>query len=170
MINLKDTSWRFLFRNGAILTIPPLVISFGLWDALPVSYSAERFWTGIPNWLGFMENTFRLFALAVPGILYFENREKLQAFGWLFYCIGLVLYLLSYLLQIQFPASAWSQSAVGFTAPAWSTAFWFSGIGLVCARSWLPIPWHRSIYFICVFIFLICHTGHAWLVFSQISR
>jgi hypothetical protein len=137
---------HMLLRNGALLIIPPMVITFGLWGALPAAYSPDIFWKGIPQWLGLFENLFRILVFSLPGILYFGKKEKGQSLGWYIYIGGLVAYLASYLMQIVFPGSAWSQNIIGFTAPAWSTMFWLTGIGLVCRRSWLPLPWHRAIY------------------------
>ena len=156
---------RMILRNGAILIIPPMIITFGLWGALPGAYSPAMFWKDIPNWLGLFENIFRLVVFSLPGILYFGKREKDQSLGWYLYISGLVVYLASYLMQIIYPGSTWSQSLVGFTAPAWSTLLWFAGIGLVCMRSWLPIPWHRAIYLLIASIFLIFHIGHTGLVY-----
>jgi hypothetical protein len=156
-----------LLRNGALLIIPPMVITFGLWGALPAAYRPDIFWKDIPNWLGLFENIFRVLALSLPGILYFGRKEKFQSLGWYLYIVGLTVYLVSYLMQIVFPDSAWSQSILGFTAPAWSTLFWLAGIGFVCMRSWLPIPWRRAIYLLCASIFLIFHIGHTALVYSN---
>lgn len=154
-----------LLRNGALLIIPPMIITFGLWGALPAAYSPDVFWKNIPGWLGLFENIFRVLVFSLPGILYFGEKEKGQPLGWYLYIGGVVVYLASYLVQIVYPNSTWSQSIIGFTAPAWSTLFWFTGIGLVCTRSWLPIAWHRAIYLSCAFIFLIFHIGHTGLVY-----
>lgn len=166
MTKFDSLSARILFRNGALLIIPPMVISFGLWGALPVAYSPDRFWEDIPEWLGLFENIFRILVFSLPGILYFGNSIKGQPLGWFLYFVGLAVYLVSYLAQIIYPDSAWSKSIFGFTAPAWSTIFWLAGIGLVCARSWLPIPWHRAIYLLTASFFLIFHIGHTGLVFE----
>jgi hypothetical protein len=155
MFKLDSLPARILLRNGALLIIPPMIITFGLWGALPAAYSPEIFWKDIPKWLGLFENTFRILVFSLPGILYFEKKETGQSLGWYLYIWGLAVYLASYLAQIIFPFSVWSQSAIGFTAPAWSTLFWFVGIGLVCRRSWLPIPWPRTIYLLSVAIFLL---------------
>jgi len=160
-------SARMLLRNGALLILPPMLITFGLWAALPAAYDPGNFWRGIPGWLGLLENTFRVLVFALPGILYFGKMEAGQATGWGLYAAGIFIYLSSYLLQIFLPASAWSLSLLGFTAPAWTTAFWLAGIGLVCARSWLPVSWHRAVYLGCAFLFLLCHVGHTVLVFSR---
>ena len=159
---------RMLLRNGALLTVPPMVITFGLWGVLPAAYGPDLFWKGIPEWLGLLENAFRILVFSLPGILYFGSKETGQSLGWYLYVGGLVAYLASYLLQIIFPDSEWSQSLIGFTAPAWSTSFWFTGIGLICVRSWLPIPWHRAIYICCAFFFLIFHVRHTVLVYFNV--
>jgi hypothetical protein len=165
MSKLDSFPARMLLRNGGLLIIPPMVITFGLWGVLPAAYGPDLFWKEIPSWLGFLENTFRVLVFGLPFILYFGKKEKSQPLGWVLYFAGLTVYLVSYLAQIGFPASAWSRSAIGFTAPAWSTLFWFAGIGLVCARSWLPIPWHRGIYLGSAALFLIFHVGHTGLVY-----
>jgi hypothetical protein len=146
MSKLDSLPARILLRNGAWLIVPPMIITFGLWGALPAAYGPDLFWKEIPGWISLLENLFRILVFGLPGILYFGKREPGQSWGWLLYGVGLVVYLASYLLQIVFPNSAWSQSLIGFTAPAWSTIFWLTGIGLVGAKSWLPIPWHRAIY------------------------
>ena len=159
-----------VFRNGALLILPPMIITFGLWGALPAAYGADIFWKGIPGWLGLGENIFRVLVFVLPGILCFGRKQSGQPLGWSFYFGGLALYLASYLMQIVDPNSAWSRSLIGFTAPAWSTMFWFAGIGLVCARSWLPIPWHRIIYLACAGVFVMFHVGHAGLVFFNLTQ
>ncbi|MGB8819406.1 MAG: hypothetical protein WCC66_15950 [Rhizobiaceae bacterium] len=161
---------RMLLRNGALLIIPPSVITFGLWGVLPPAYSPGLFWTGIPAWLGLLENLFRILVFALPGILYFGKSEAGQSFGWVLYAGGIAAYLGSYLLEIMLPQSGWSQSLIGFTAPAWSAAFWLAGIGLTCARSWLAIPWHRAIYLFVALCFLIFHVGHTGLVYFNTTR
>ena len=146
MSKLNFSPTRIILRNGALLIVPPMIISFGLWGALPAAFSPDIFWKDIPEWLGLFEKIFRVIAFGLPAILYFGKKGSGQSLGWYSYFGGLVVYLASYLAQIVFPTSVWSQSVIGFTAGAWSTLFWLAGIGLVCVRSWLPIPWHRAIY------------------------
>jgi hypothetical protein len=160
---------RAFFRNGAILIIPPMIITFGLWSFLPAAYGPELFWKDIPHWLGLLENCFRILVFALPGFLYFGKRELGQPLGWYLYVGGLVIYLISYLIQVFFPLGAFSQSLVGFTAPAWSTLAFFVGIGLVCKHSWLPIPWYRTTYLVIVVLFLIFHVWHSGLVYFNLS-
>jgi hypothetical protein len=151
-----------------LLIIPPMIISLGLWGALPAAYSPDLFSKEIPQWLIKFENIFRILVFSLPGILYFGKTEIGLPLGWYLYAGGLAVYLMSYLAQIIFPDSAWSLSVIGFTAPAWSTIFWFAGIGFVCARSWLPIPWNRALYFLSAILFLIVHTAHTGLVYFNL--
>jgi hypothetical protein len=170
MSKLDSLPARILLRNGALLPIPPNIISLALWGALPAAYQPGIFNMDIPGWLVLFENILRILVFSLPVILYFGKKEKGQPLGWYLYFGGLVVYLASYLALIMFPASVWSQSLIGFTAPAWSTVFWFAGCGLVCVRSWLPINWHRAIYFLIASIFLIFHIVHAGLVYSNIVQ
>lgn len=160
---------RLILRNGAVLLIPPMLITFGLWSKLPAAFGAEVFWKDIPNWLAVPENILRIIVFAVPAFLTLGIRETGQKRGWMLYACGIVLYLLSYLLQIYLPDGFWSKSIIGFTAPAWSTLFWFAGIGLVCDKSWLPIPWSSFVYIALAVLFLIFHIGHTLVIFSRIG-
>lgn len=165
-----STLGYILLRNGGWLIVPPMLITFGLWGALPAAYDINNFWQGIPAWLGLLENSFRILVFALPGILYFGRKDAGQRAGWILYAAGIFIYSASYLAQITFPDSIWSRSLLGFAAPAWTTSLWLAGIGLVSARSWLPIRWHRAIYLGVASLFLICHVGHTILVYSHIAR
>ena len=154
-----------IVRNGLLLVAPAIVITFGLWSRLPAAYGAESFDHGVPTWLIFAENVLRIAVFAIPVFLYFGGRDVLQVRGWYLYGLGLLLYLGSYLAQIYLPGSAWSTSLLGFTAPAWTTLFWFVGIGLVCANTWLPFSWHRAVYLSVAVAFVVLHVAHASLAF-----
>jgi len=154
-----------VLRNGLLLIIPVMVITFGLWSALPAPYGAEAFDRGIPSWLLSAENALRLAIFGIPVVLYFGRQSEVQVRGWYVYLVGLLAYLGSYLAQIYLPASAWSSSVIGFTAPAWTTLLWLAGIGLVCERSWLALPWHRWVYLAVVAVFVTVHVAHARMAF-----
>ena len=168
MLNSDSFLSKLLLRNGGWLTIPPLAITFGLWSHLPPPYAMEHFWKDIPSWLGLPENIFRIIVFALPTLLYFGRAERGQKLGWFLYFGGLLAYLASYVAQVLFAESTWSLSALGFTAPAWTTTFWFCGIGMVCKNTWLPLPWNRMIYVGCAVLFLIFHVTHTGLIFSRL--
>lgn len=152
-------------RNGALLIVPPLVISTGLWARLPAAFGNDAFDQGIPAWLLISENALRAAVLLLPALLLFGATGRLQRLGWILYGLGLISYLASYVVLITLPASAWSSSALGFTAPAWTTGWWLLGIGLVCADTWLPLSWSRLIYLIPAAGFVLTHSAHAWLAY-----
>ena len=85
MSTLDSLPARILLRNGALLIIPPMVITFGLWGALPAAYGPDLFSKDIPKWLGLFENIFRVLVLSLPGILYFGKKETGQPLGWSLY-------------------------------------------------------------------------------------
>jgi len=153
-------------RNGVLLIVPAMVITFGLWSALPAQYGVEAFDRGVPAWLLNVENALRVAVFGIPVLLYFGRRSRLQVTGWYVYLVGMLAYLCSYLAQIYLPASAWSGSVIGFTAPAWTTLLWFAGIALVCERTWLALPWHRWVYLACAAAFVTAHTAHAYMAFQ----
>lgn len=95
--NLNSLPARIILRNGALLIVPPMIISFGLWGALPDAYGPDIFWKDIPEWLGLFENIFRILVFSLPGILYFGKKETGQPLGWYLYFGGLIVYLASYL-------------------------------------------------------------------------
>jgi hypothetical protein len=147
-----------------------MIITFGLWGALPSTYSPEQFWEGIPSWLGFWENTFRILIFALPGLLLFSKSDSSESLGWALYGGGLLGYLASYLMQVFYPNSEWSLSLIGFTAPSWTPLFWLLGIGLVCRNSWLPISWYRIIYILCAISFLVFHIAHTGMVYFTLVK
>lgn len=154
-------------RNGAWLGLPPLALSFGLWGFLPEAYSPDSFGRGIPAWLALAENVARVLVFAVPAALVADAPSRAARRGWLVYGGGVLLYAGSYLVLAAWPSSAYAHSAVGFSAPAWTTAAWFLGIALVCRTSWLWRGWRWWFYLPLVVVFLALHVTHTLLVWSR---
>lgn len=166
---MKNVNTIFLY-NGIILIIPVLLVTFGLWKYLPAPYSQENFSRSAPHTLELFEDILRILIFVIPVFLLYEIRKETQNWGWYLYAIGLALYACSYLAQILFSSSAWSTSLIGFTAPAWTPIFWLYGIALVCNNSWLFTWWRGYIYIIVATIFVILHTYHAFLAYSQLMH
>lgn len=163
---MSQPRWTVVTRNGGLLLVPVLTITFGLWSQLPEVFGDAAFDVGVPTWLLGLENLLRMAVFALPLLLVFSASDTLDRLGWVLYVAGVALYLASYLAQIHAPESAWSRSALGFTALAWTTAPWLAGIGLVCGDSWLPVSWNRLIYLLCATAFIVVHTSHAWMAWS----
>ncbi len=165
-------SWKgtmyYLTNNSFLLLIPVFLWNLILASRLPEAYQMPNFWKNIPGWIGIGENAFRALVFLVPLFLKLGSGEGLQKFGWFLYLLGLSFYFTSWLLQIYFPESAWSRSAWGFLAPAYTTIIWLFGIGLIGKQLWIKIPYHYSIYLLLVVGFVFFHSLHAYLVYSRI--
>lgn len=48
---MRGIASKVIVRNGALLGVPPLAISLGLWGLLPEAYSPAVFWRDVPSWL-----------------------------------------------------------------------------------------------------------------------
>ena len=166
---MKNLNSIFLY-NGAILIIPVLLITFGLWKYLPAPYSQENFSRSAPHSLELFEDILRILIFVIPVFLLYEIRKEAQNWGWYLYAIGLALYTCSYLAQILFSSSDWSTSLIGFTAPAWTPIFWLYGIAIVCNNSWLFTWWRGYFYIIVATLFVILHTYHAFLAYSKLMH
>jgi hypothetical protein len=113
-------SHRRYLRTSLGLALPPLAISFGLWAKLPWPYVDDAFWSDVPRYISVPENVLRIAAFALAALLPFGVDTPRQQRGLLVYLVGLCLYAASYGAQILFPEAAWSQTAIGLLAPAWT--------------------------------------------------
>jgi hypothetical protein len=160
-MNSESPLFHVLARNGGWLLLPILAITFGLWGLLPSAYSMTEFWRGIPAWIAVPENVLRIVVLALPWFLYVGAARSSQRLGWILWGVGVLVYLASYLLEILAGGSVLGRSVATFAAPAWTTALWLAGMGLVADRTWLPVPYHPAIFLAAGGLFWIFHTAHA---------
>jgi hypothetical protein len=91
-----------------------------------------------------------------------------QRIGLGIYLAGMAIYFLSWVLQIYLPESAWSSSLFGFLAPAYTTAIWFIGIGLIGDRLFVKVPYKSIIYIAISTVFVVFHTTHAYIVYTRL--
>jgi len=93
-LNLK----KYLL-NCFILLIPIFLWNIILVDYLPKTYSPEIFWKDIPKLIGYSENILRIVVFVLPVIMIFALKTKLQRIGLLIYLTGLIVYLLSWIIN-----------------------------------------------------------------------
>jgi len=67
MSKLDSFPARMILRNGALLIVPSMIISMGLWGSLSKAFSPDIFWKDIPEWLGLFENVLRNFGWQALG-------------------------------------------------------------------------------------------------------
>ncbi len=155
-------------KNCFWLLIPILLWNLLFAAELPKYYQPEIFWKDIPQFIGTTENIFRIIIMVIPAFLVFSVETKSQHIGLWMYVIGAILYYLSWLILMYYPESNWSQSAIGFMAPAFTPILWLVGIGLVGRESFFKIKNTTLIYISLSILFTFFHCLHAFWVFQRV--
>ena len=150
-----------------------LISAILLWNvlfasSLPRGYAMEFFWKDIPPIIGIMENMLRIIVFFLPLLMPLKIKSKDQKIGLSIYFVGLVIYFLSWIMQINYPDSSWSNSIWGFLAPAYTTIIWLIGIGLIGNKLYIKIPYNSIIYISISALFVIVHTTHAYIVYMRL--
>lgn len=164
---MKLHKFLYYLFNCFLLIVPPLLISFLLLNYLPETFHASIFWSNIPLPIKNFENIFRIIVMALPVFFPFFIKSKIQRTGLVIYSIGLTLYLFSYLALISYPESNWSQSLIGFTAPATTPLIWFVGIGLIMDKPFFNIKYRKWIYIALVIVFCTFHFIHTTIIYNR---
>jgi hypothetical protein len=149
------------------LLLPPNLISLFLAKFLPEAFQAKLFWNDIPPAIKFFENGIRIVVMMLPVFFPLSIATNEQRKGLFIYSIGLVLYLLSYLLLIYLPESYWSKSLIGFTAPATTPLVWFVGISLIMNKPFFNIKYSKWIYIILLIAFCVFHFMHVSIIYHR---
>ncbi len=153
--------------NCFILLIPVFLWNVIFADKLPELYRRNNFWNNIPDFIKILENILRIIVFFFPLFLKLEIKELQQKIGLLIYVAGIFVYFMSWLMQVYFPGSSWSQSVMGFMAPAYTAIIWLTGIGLIGKSPFLKIPYHYSIYIIFSVFFVVIHSIHSFIVYLK---
>ena len=164
----KSNHMKPYLLNCFLLLIPVLAWNILFFNALPAAYSPEIFWDNIPKVVGYSENVLRIIVFVLPALMQLSLKTQKQQLGLLIYCIGLIVYFLSWSAMIWWPESNWSQSLLGFTAPAYTTIIWLAGIAWIGHKSFVKGLQHPTIiYMLFSVLFVTFHTIHAFMVFQR---
>ena len=128
----------------------------------------DFFWNDIPVFIGNVENILRIVVFILPLLMILSLKTKIQRIGFVLYILGIIIYFLSWAVQIYLPDGLWSKSILGFMAPAYTTIIWFVGIGLIGNKSFLKIPYMSAIYIAISILFVIFHSLHSYIVFQRL--
>jgi len=149
-----------------LLVLPILALNFAFAGELPAAYQAEIFDAGLPPWLPPTENALRLALFGLMVVLPVQSNRA----GWAVFSLGVLAYAGSWAAVILAAGSAWTQSWVGFTAPAWTPALWLTGIGLLARPRSVPaLGLVKPVYVALAASFLLAHVSHATLVWARLS-
>ena len=153
--------------NCMLLLLPIMAWNVIFSTKLPQLYSKEVFWKNIPSFIANGENIFRLIVFILPALMPIRIETKSQKLGLWLYIAGTAIYFISWLAQIYFPQSAWSLSALGFLAPAYTPLIWLIGIGLIGSTLYFSSPYRSWMYIATSVIFIGFHLSHALTVFMR---
>ena len=153
--------------NCLLLLLPIMVWNLIFANKLPWAYSEEVFSKDIPSFITSGENIFRLIVFILPVLMPLRIEMQSQKFGLWLYIAGTAIYFVSWLAQIYFPQSAWSLSAWGFLAPAYTPLIWLVGIGLIGSAFYFSSPYRSWMYIITSVVFLGFHLSHALTVYLR---
>lgn len=150
-----------------LLLIPASVWNIALAGYLPPSFAPAEFWRDIPATLALTENSLRLAVFVVPFLMPLDLEARRHRPALFVFVTGTVLYFASWLALILFPSSAWSVTALGFTAPAYTPALWLLGIALFGRRLFWGDFYRWWMYAVLTAAFLAAHISHTALVFAR---
>lgn len=156
------------FLNCFLLLMPIFLWNILLVDYLPTNYSPDVFGKYIPELVSTGESILRIIVFVLPVLMILSIKTRLQRLGFICYLVGLVLYFLSWLVLIVFPECNWSQSLIGFMAPAFTTIVWFIGIALIGHKSFIKVSYLPQVYIVLSFLFVLFHSAHTYISFQNL--
>lgn len=161
---------RHYTLSCGLLLIPASIWNIALMGYLPPSFAPAEFWRDIPAGLAVAENGLRFVVFGLPFLMPLELGMPGRNREWLLFGFGTLLYFASWLVLILFPSSAWSSSALGFVAPAYTPALWLLGISLLGRKLFWGRSYRWWIYAAISLAFLVTHISHTALVFTRTHR
>jgi hypothetical protein len=153
--------------NCLLLLLPIMAWNLIFASKLPQAYSEEVFSKDIQSFITSGENISRLIVFILPVLMPLRIETQCQKIGLCLYVAGTAIYFVSWLAQMYFPQSAWSVSAWGFLAPAYTPLIWLTGIGLIGSTLHFPSPYRSWMYIVTSVIFLGFHLSHALTVYTR---
>ncbi|MBD7996635.1 hypothetical protein H9639_15155 [Arthrobacter sp. Sa2CUA1] len=148
-------------RNRFWLVLVALLLNAALTPLLPPAYLPESFNEGIPAALLVSEVLLRTVVVVLPVLMPLPAPRLALAV----YTAGVLLYAGAWAAVIWAPASTWSTSLIGFTAPAWVPLVWLCGVGLGSTLRFVSgyRPW---MYLAAAAAFTAVHTAHTALAWT----
>jgi hypothetical protein len=151
-----------------LLLLPILIWNLLLAAALPPAFQSAEFWRAIPRWVSVPENVLRSLVFLLPLLMPLELASGPQRRRLAMFAAGTAVYFASWVALIAWPDSAWSTSAAGFLAPAYTPALWLCALGLL-ADHWsiAALPFRRWMYLAAATAFLVFHNLHTAIVYAR---
>jgi hypothetical protein len=116
-----------------------LLIPILAWNAVLTSkmaHPAFEFDGAVHPWILWGENLLRIAVMIFPLFMPLRWDTAKSKLGIAVYLIGVLVYFASWIPLMVAPESAWSNSLLGFLAPAYTPLLWLVGIYLI--GGWWP--------------------------------
>jgi hypothetical protein len=161
---------RRLLLNCFWLLVPLLAVNVIFAGDLPPAFQPAVFWKDIPRGISLPENVLRGLVMFLPALMPLRLDTPSRRRGLALFVFGNAAYFAVWAALILAPASAWSRSAIGFVAPAWTPALWLAGLTLMSDEIVVRrIPWRRGVYAALATAFVAFHCAHTTLVWSRVA-
>jgi len=157
---------KYLFTCGLLL-LPVFVWNILFWRYLPPAFEAGEFWRDIPSTLAMAEHSLRLLIFTLPFFMPLGISGARQRTGLGILIAGNLLYFASWLALIIAPNSLWSQSAIGFLAPAYTPILWLLGLAMLSGQLFWGTFYRWWIYLVFSGLFIAVHVTHAAVVYIR---
>ena len=157
--------WVRLAQNRFWLLVPILVLDLALVGRLPPPLAPGSPGPDIPGWVSVSETVLRGVVFGAPLLMPLSLRAPRTRPALAVYAVALTAYIAAWVAVVWAPTSAWSTSAVGFTALAWTSILLFTGIGLRSKLRFFPgyRPW---MYLGAAALFTAVHTLHMAIIWD----
>ena len=114
-------TWVRLAQNRFWLLVPILVLDLVLVGRLPPPLAPGSPGPDIPGWVSVSETVLRGVVFGAPLLMPLSLRAPRTRPALAAYSVALTAYVAAWVAVVWAPTSAWSTSAVGFTALAWTS-------------------------------------------------
>ena len=156
-------------RSCGLLLLPAMAWNLAFTNTLMPPPAMSEFWRDIPAPLVFIENSFRVLVFALPFAMPLQVATPSERRALWVFALGTLVYFASWVALMVWPHSAWSASALGELAPAYTPVLWLPGLAFLGQRLfwgrfyrwWMYLP-------VCVG-FLSAHVTHGVLVHIRSS-
>ena len=159
---------RKILTNGYIALLPIFIWNIFLTSKLPPAYDPILFNSNIPFFIVAGENIFRSIIFLLPLFFRLNLTSSLNKKGVIIFSFGVAVYFSSWLVLIYAPNSGWSNSILGFTAPAYTPIIWLVGLSLLVESYYLKCVYSKWHYILPSIAFLIFHVSHTVYVYNRI--
>lgn len=150
--------WVPWVQNRFWLFVPVLLLDSLLVGNLPPPLTPGIAGPDVPWWLAVSENVLRVVVIGTTLLMPLSLRAPGTRTALTVYAFGLVSYIAAWAAVVWAPTSPWSTSVVGFTALAWTSILFLTGMGIRSTVRFVPgyRPW---MYLSAAVLFTAAHTA-----------